>query len=177
MGRTLLALLLLLPSFAHALELGYSLLATDGGSAFKDGRGLDLRVAFGDNGPRYSGDRWVATIGHINARENPTGWVGDQYPIDKSPGYEFFTFVHRWYTKGTNVRFFAGTGIGYRNVETNGYKGDYFIGSQWAFAQSLGFKWREHIEVAYDHLSTGRLVSPNIGEDYLRFSIIATFGE
>ena len=182
---------------AAAAEYGYSILEHRGHSDIEDaGRGFEGRINFGGSGERYSGDRWTLAVGHVNSRLPDTdNWIdtpnGCCAYIEKIDDYQFINFTHRWYTRqgrfrrAPRLRFFVGTGVSWRNAETcvsvrpgdpeQCWDGTPSVSNRWAFHQSAGFKWREILEVAWEHDSTGRLSAINHGDDVIRFTLFAMF--
>lgn len=193
---TVALLLFVLP--VNAAELGYSLIHHRGRTDIQESaRGFEFRFNVGGdvNPERYSGDRWSFALGMVQGRETtgdqwiatPAGCCAFTEEIDSFP---YFSVVHRWYTKhgrfewAPRLRLFIGTGAAWRGAETcvrahsrateeHCWQGTPEVSEQFVFQQSLGIKWREKIEIAIEHGSTGRLSALNLGEDMLRFSIMA----
>ncbi len=197
MRRAWITVSLLLSSAASAGEYGYSLLDQRSQSEIsQSARGLEGRINFGGNTDHYSGDRWSLALGIVKAREpdgdgwidTPAGCCGYSERIDS---YSYMSFTLRWFTRygrfsvAPRLRFFVGTGVAWRNAETcvseragdpeRCFSGTPAVSSKWTFHQSFGFKWREIVEVAWEHDSTGRISDLNHGDDVIRFTLFPLF--
>lgn len=140
--------------------------------------GLELRALFGGD----DGDKWSVWLGAQSAKHTREGWAFKLH-IDDMPAYGYVAGLRRFNLRRGNVTWFAGTGIGYRSIETclaDGYvlssskshcfRGDAFISSDWAFAQELGMKWKV-VELSLGHFSTGGITEINHGVNMFRFTI------
>lgn len=187
---SLAALLMFLSFPAGAWEAGYSVLHHRARDNTSDAaRGFDFRVNFGGE----HGDRWSIAAGAIKARGTgpKDDWIDTPFgccaQTDTLPKMRFVSAVHRWYTQPWHgLRFWAGTGLAYRDVKTctephkrRGipalcWRGSAEVSSAWAFHQSFGVKWRA-LELSYEHDSTARISTLNLGEDVFRLGFLAKF--
>lgn len=188
------------PPAAFATEVGYSLVHQRARpDTAEAARGFEGRLNFGGGETgRYSGDRWSLAIGYVNPRatdtdhyvDTPEGCCGY---VDDVDGYAYANFAHRWYTRpgrfraAPQLRFFIGTGVSWRDAETCVlmprkrhrdlcWDGTVDVSSRWAFHQTAGLKWRERLELAYEHDSTGGIAAVNRGDDVLRLSLFVLIG-
>lgn len=186
-------LMMTVSSSVMAAEAGYSLLdQRTHDNIAESTRGVEGRINFGGNSERYSGDRWSLGIGYLKSRETDDGVIpgpdGILLTADRIPAWWYINFSHRWYTKparfkwAPKLRLFVGTGVAYRDVETCAldawgsgdevcWDGTAEVSSPWAFHQTFGLKWRERVELAWEHDSTGRFSEVNLGDDVIRFTI------
>lgn len=138
---------------------------------------------------------------HNGAAYGWTDYHGHPFQANALPSQTQLSIVHRWYTAPgamtflPKLRLYVGSGLAWRRVETCGtelldgwgsakdrrvqtcFKGTALVSSNWCFAQSFGAKWREHLELAYDHCSTGGFSGRNRGENLWRFSLLGEFGK
>lgn len=184
-----------------AAEAGYSLLhQRQRAMLAESSRGVEGRINFGGSvTDRYSGDRWSLAIGAVSPRRTIVdNWIpepeGGWILTDKLDSYYYINFSHRWYTRrnrfehAPQLRFFVGTGVAYRNATTCGvlsrirpseewcYDGTAYVSSNWAFHQTFGFKWRERLELAFEHDSTGKISGINLGDDIIRLTLYPIIG-
>lgn len=191
----------LCPLEGFTAEAGYSLIHQRArANTAEAARGFEGRLNFGGGqSERYSGDRWSLAIGYVNPRatdtdhlvDTPEGCCGYADDVDS---YSYASFSHRWYTRAARfkaapeLRFFVGTGVSWRDAETcvlmarkrhrvQCWDGTVDVSSRWAFHQTAGLKWRERLELAYEHDSTGGVSAVNRGDDRLRLSLFVLIGQ
>lgn len=169
---------------AQALEIGYGIAHPASTEPVPSSdSGLELRALWG--GP--DGDRWSAWLGRQGERHTREGYAFSAY-VDTMPGYSYAAVLRRFNARPfENITLFAGTGIGYRDLETcqlwdardqgggNCMPGDPFVSSRWAFAEELGFRWKI-VEISVGHFSTGGISEFNKGLNLVRFSLLWPIG-
>lgn len=189
------AVLAFIAGSAQAVEAGYSLThSRERTDKVASVRGFEGRINFGAGNTRYSGDRWSLAIGYVpRRRTNGDHWIPlptedtDYGHTDHVESYSYVNFSHRWYTRPSRfqklpqLRIFVGTGVAWRDAHTcvdRGicWQGTPFVSNRWAFHQTFGFKWRERLEVALEHDSTGKLSRLNIGDDVFRLTLYPMIG-
>ena len=156
---------------------------------------------------RYRGDRFSVAVGRMNGRDGGADddWIKlgrhkgnhgetEYLEVKSYDPFYYVSFTHRWYTvdgrfpRAPQLRFFVATGLFWHDAVTCGrlyseyprkvcYDGSPELSSRWAFAQEIGIKWRRTAELAIRHSSTGRISEINLGENYLRFSLMGHFGD
>lgn len=146
--------------------------------------GFEIRALFGGE----HGDRWSAWYGWQPERETKEG-VAFGMPVAVMDSYRYVAFNRRFALHNGERTWFAGTGIGYRDLSTcltdgmvakksreHCVGGDAFVSSKVAFSQELGFKWKV-VEVSLAHFSTGGISEWNKGVNYFRFTLFGTIGK
>ncbi len=168
---------------AFALDIGYGVARqTPTDPVPHADSGLELRAVWGGE----HRDRWSAWLGTQPERSTKDG-VAYKLGVDQMPGYAYAAFLRRFNKRLDGpVTLFAGTGIGYRDLETcvaewsqydrRCFGGDAFISSRWAFAQELGFRWKV-VEVSIGHFSTGGVSHFNHGINLFRFTLMWGVGQ
>lgn len=176
---------MMLQALTVSLSFGYGIAAqTYTHSVPNPENGPELRALWG--GPDEQKDRWSVWVGHQPARHSQDGVV-QMARTDVLPGFNYAAITRRFNMRAgerQNTTFFAGTGLGYRNLVTciNGrwvgpneppacIDGDPYVSSKWTFAQELGVRWKA-IEFSIGHFSTGGISWFNKGENLIRFTLM-----